>query len=452
MDEQILRQDEINPLRLATDLLKNLWVAVLLAAAVWLGLSAYEKMNYEPVYTSTATLVVSTKGGSGAYGSLSLTSNMAKVFAGVFQSNVLLEKVESQLGQPLSGRVSTRTVPNTNLMVLELTSSNPEEAFRGLNLVLKTYPEIAEDMFDNAVLTVLKEPAIPRSPANSGDMGRTQKIAVVAVFLLTLCGIGALSVMRDTVQTPAAAKRRVDGRLLRSIRYEAKNKTFRAVKKKKNIAPLINAPFISTGFKEDNQSLSAKMEYHMRKRNQKVILVSSAGENEGKSTVAANLALGLAGREKRVALLDCDFRKPAMFKVFETKPDEAHNFTQCLNREGDGLDFLVPLKKQGIWAALSTAGYKYPQRLITAPRMRQSLKALREEFDYIVIDSPPMLVAADAEALAALADVAVLVVREDFVRTRDINDCLDALRRSCPDVAGFVLNNCLDASSFRKKA
>ena len=229
MDEQLLKLDEINPLRLIIDLVKNLWVAVLLAAAVWLGISAYEKLNYEPMYTSTATLVVSAKGGSGAYSSLSLTSNMAEVFAGVFQSNVLLEKVEEQLGEPLSGYISTRTVPNTNLMVLSLTSPNQEEAFRALNLVIETYPEIAESMFGNAVLTVLKEPAIPRSPSNTRDTASVQKMATVVVFVLSLCAIAALSVLRDTVQTPVAAKRWVDGLLLRPVRHEVKNKTFRAI-------------------------------------------------------------------------------------------------------------------------------------------------------------------------------------------------------------------------------
>ncbi len=54
-----------------------------------------------------------------------------------------------------------------------------------------------------------------------------------------------------------------------------------------------------------------------------------------------------------------------------------------------------------------------------------------------------MLAAAYAQTLAHMADTAVLVVREDYSRIRDINDCVDTLRRGCGDVTGFVLNNCL---------
>ena len=61
--------------------------------------------------------------------------------------------------------------------------------------------------------------------------------------------------------------------------------------------------------------------------------------------------------------------------------------------------------------------------------------------DYIILDTPPMLVAADAEALAAMADTSVLVVRADFMPTASINKGLDRLRKSAPEVCGFVLNN-----------
>lgn len=443
MDDKMIRVDEINIWRLMQDLLRDLWVGILIAAAVWLGLSAKAKQDYVPQYSSSATLVVSAKGGAGAYSSLNLTSNMANVFAEVFQSNVLLEKVEEQMGEALNGYITTRTVPNTNLVILGVVAENPEQAFRVLNLVLETYPEIGETMFSNAVLSVIKDPEIPRWPSNGQPVNASTTLAALA-FLLTMVGVAVLSVFRDTVQTSVAAKRRVDGRLLRSVRYEFKNKTFRSLRKRKNVAPLITSPFTSTGFKEDNQSLCSKLEYHMRRRDQKVILVSSAGENEGKSTVAANLALGLAARNKKVALLDCDFRKPAVYKIFETKPSEGKDFGKYLMGEAGEPDFLVDMKKQGLSVGISATGYKYPQRLINAPNMHRCLAALRQEYDYIVLDSPPMLVAADTEALAAQADVAVLVVREDYIRVRDINDCMDALRRSCPDLAGFVLNHTLD--------
>jgi Mrp family chromosome partitioning ATPase len=69
------------------------------------------------------------------------------------------------------------------------------------------------------------------------------------------------------------------------------------------------------------------------------------------------------------------------------------------------------------------------------------LDKLRSRVDYVIVDTPPMLAAADAETIATMVDTAVLVVRSDFMPTGSINEGLDRLRKSAPDVSGFVLNN-----------
>ncbi len=447
MEEKKLHMDEVNTRRVLADLLRNFWVAVLLAAAVWLGMSAYGKLNYHPLYTSETTIVVSAKGGNGAYSSLSLTTNMAKVFSEVFRSNILRERVEEKMGgEKLDGYIDTRIIPNTNLMIISVISSNPEQSFQALNQVIEVYPELTQAMFSNAVLEVITQPNVPTVPSQGTAVirGRTKLAGVTLIAgLLLVC---VLSVMRPTVQTPAAAKRRLDGTLLRSIRHEVQHRSLRKVRKRRNIAPLITSHFASLAFREDLQGLAAKLTYHMRKAEQKVLLISSAGENEGKSTVAANLALTLTEQDKRVALLDCDFRKPAIYKIFELKVDSEQSLAACISR-GKG-DFLTV--KQGVYLGLSSGTVKNPQRLIALPAMKQIITQLRQEFDYVILDSPPMLVAADVQALAPLADTAVLVAREDFARVRDINDCLDTLRRSCGDVAGVVLNNCVEPLHFGK--
>lgn len=442
MNKNMIRFDEINFFNICRDLLYNAWVVILLVASLWLGVDAYEKVSFTPQYTSEATFVITAKGSSSATNSLTLTNNMSGVISEIFKSNILLERVEQKMGEPLDGFVTTRSIANTNLMIVSVVSSSPEKAFIGLNEVIRTYPEIANLMLANAVMDVIKEPQVPLRPSNYFNASRYQKAGAAVMLILSAGLICLLSVLRDTVQNPTAAKRKVDGRLLGTLRHEQINKTLNARKKRKNIAPLVTNPLVSTGFKEDHRNLCSALEYHMRKRDQKVVLVSSAGENEGKSTVAANLALGLASRDKKVVLLDCDFRKPALHKIFQTKGDETHDLGGYLCHEDASEDLLVELPKHHLWLAVNRSSYKHPQRLFSSGKLRAYIEKLSQEFDYVVMDTPPMTVAADAEALATGADVAVLVAREDGMWVRDINDCMDSLHRMTPDVAGFVLNNC----------
>lgn len=443
MNDRLFRLDEINLRSLLQDLLRNFWVPILLGAALYLAVSAQGKMNYSPVYSSTATFAVSAKGNSSAYSSLSLTSNMAQVFSEVFQSQLMRERASEKLDiKQQDWRIQTNTVPNTNLMIVTVVSSSPEQSFLALRAVLDTYPDISELMFGNAVLQVIRDPKVPMAPSNSISNGADKQKAALLGAALGVAAIVALSALRDTVQTSTAAKRKIDGRLLRTVRHEEKNKTLRAKRSKKNIAPLITNPFVSPGFREDYQSLCSKVEYHMRKRGQKVVLVTSAGENEGKSTVAVNLALSLSQREKKVALIDCDFRKPAIHKILTLQPEKKKDFGHFISHDDTMDEVLKPHPKHKLHVAVNAARHKYPQRLISSKKMGEFLRQLRQDFDYIILDTPPMMVAADAEALVAHADTAVLVVREDWILARSVNDCMDTLRRSAPDLTGYVLNNC----------
>ena len=215
-----------------------------------------------------------------------------------------------------------------------------------------------------------------------------------------------------------------------------------AKRKRKNIAPLITNPLHSVGFKEDNRNFCSKMEYHMRKREQKVILICSASENEGKSTVATNLALSLVARHKKVLLMDCDFRKPAMQKIFQLDLHRENDFGYYINRDSNDEPYNPVVRKSGLHICAHKTGYKYVQRMINSEKLMSFIRQAKQDYDYVVLDSPPMLVAADTEALARLSDVAVLVVRQDCALSRDLNDCMDTLRQSAPDMAGFVMNNC----------
>ena len=450
-EERTIRLDEINVLSVVKDLLLNAWVILLVVISAWLGVSSYSKLTYVPEYTSTATIVVSAKGNSGAYTSLNLTMQMAEVFAEVFQSDILKAKVEDQLGvSELDGRISTAVIPETNLMTISVTSSGPEEAFRTLNLILENYPQISDYLFGNAVLEVIKEPAVPISPSNSPQTGRYKKMALLVGFAVPVIIIVWLSITRDTIQTPQAAKRKLDGKQLGTISHEEKNKTITAKRKKKNIAALITNPLVSFSYMEAYQNLCSRLDYHMRHHKQKILLVGSAQENEGKSTVAANLALALAARNRKVLLLDCDFRKPAIQKIFEVKTKKEDDFGHYLSTDDTKGGMLVFVKKYGLYLGVNQVSYKTTQKLITSDKLKFFLEKQKEEMDYIILDSPPMLVASDTEALAHLADNSLLVVRQDRTTARDINDCMDLLSQATAEFSGYVLNDFREFSLLKK--
>lgn len=446
------RLDEINILSVCRDLLRNSWLILLAAISAWMLMSVYIKAVYTPEYTSRATLVISSKGSMGSYTALNMTNEMAGVFAEVFQSEVLRDTVAKELGmEKITERITTSVIPETNLLRVSVTADSPRKAFEILDSVMDNYPVVSDYLFSNAVLDVIKEPNIPIGPSNSFPEKKYMLLALIMGVGLVGGGITVLSVFRDTVKTVSCGRHNLDGRLLGVIGHEVKNKTYRAKRKKKNIAALIINPLVSFSYMEAYQSLCSKLDYHMRKRDQKIILVTSACENEGKSTVAANLALSLASRNKKVLLVDCDFKKPAMHKVFEIDKDTNTSFGHYLKDPNVNSVSLVRIKNHNLLLAHNKLSSRNTQQLVTSDRLKGFLKKVRNEMDYVVLDSPPMLITSDAEALAAMADVSILVIRQDHGMVGDINDCMDLLRASSPDFAGYVLNDFRDLSTMGNK-
>lgn len=443
MEEKTIKLDEINFYDLTILLLKNLWIVVVLCISAVLCYSSVCKLTYTPTYTSSATFMVSAKDSTSAYNSLTTTQSMASVFVEVFQSNVLREKIEAQMPQQrFDGTINTTTIPETNILIVTVTSKEPATSFRALNLLIDNYTSISDYVFSNAQLEVIKDPVVPVAPSNPLNVESDYPLVLALGAIASLGGIIVLYLLRKTIKTPKVAKRRVDARLLRIINHEKKNKTFRSWLLRKNTAPLITNALIQKSFIEDNLSLCSALEYHARKRGQKVILVTSMGENEGKSTIAANLALSLAEKGRRVALLDCDFRKPSLHKIFEVGGQQERDFAGYLQQtDTDPMPYLMESKKYQILLGCSHSTGRNVTKLLNNGRLSVLLQQLRGRMDYIILDTPPMLAAADAEALAALADTAVMVVRSDFMPVSSVNEGIERLKKSAPDVCGIVLNN-----------
>lgn len=435
---QTISLEYINPYYLLRNVLRLFWIPILLAISALLLLSSGRSILYKPEYRSSAIMAVTSKGGNSAYSSLSMTKEMTKVFAEVFQSDILKRKVAEELEiQKLDGKITTVVLPETNLLQLNVDSSSPEEAFKTLNSILNHYTEVSDYLFDNAVLETLKSPTVPISPTNSFATDSRKKLIALLAAAVGLALIVFLTVMDDSIQTASAAKDMIDGELFGIIPYEnQKNKRRR--KNEKNTSILITNPITQLSYIEAFQNLSTAIDHRMKKHHHQVLLISSSAENEGKSTVSANLALALSDRGKKVLLVDCDFRKPSIHKIFDLQKSVKQDLSEYLLKDNLSKKYKVT-KYQNIDIALTNGNSGKAIQLVHAGTLAQFIETMRSEYDYILLDSAPMLIS-DTEALTSISDTSLLVVRQAFSTVGEINDCMDALNVS-EGGRGYILNH-----------
>ena len=292
-------------------------------------------------------------------------------------------------------------------------------------------------MFSNASLQILQEPQVPSSPSNTSWIMARRNLLAAAGMLAMAAVICLFYLLRFTVKSPSSASRLLDGTVRGIIPFESKGILGRKNAKK---ALLLNSPLVSMDFAEASRRAEAKVEYHMRRNDQKILLVTSISENEGKSTVAANIALALAEKHQKVLLVDGDLRQPAQYKVFEEKSAGRTSVEQVFRGKASWRENLYYNKAAGIWELFQFSGTKDPAAVFAEAPMKTLAREWKQEMDYIIIDSPPTAVSTDAEVWMEAADTVLLVVREDWSDVRIVNDTVDMIWQSGCDFSGFILN------------
>ena len=439
MNRELFNLDEISVRGLCLDLLRSFWMIILVVASVWLSVSGIHNFTYEPEYTASATLVVSVKGESNAYASLSTASQMADVFSQVFQSDALRERITEDVGEHIEGKISCTAIAETNLLTLQTTCPDPRQAYLFINSALKNYEEVAENVFANASLQIVQEPKVPSAPSNTSWLMARRYLLTALGGLGMAAIICLLYIFRFTVKNPSSASRQLDGTVRGVIPFERK-RFVRKKRKTQKQSLLLNSPVVSMDFAESSRRMEAKVEYHMHRNKQQVLLVTSVSENEGKSTVAANIALALGEKHKRVLLVDGDLKKPAQHKIFEDNSKNKVSLDKVLKGIASWKDAMVFKTRDNIWKLFQYHGISDPGEVLREETLAKLVREWKQEMDYIIIDCSPTAVSTDAEIWMEAADTVLLVVRQDWSDVRVINDVVDVVWQSGRDFAGFVLN------------
>ena len=170
----------------------------------------------------------------------------------------------------------------------------------------------------------------------------------------------------------------------------------------------------------------------------KVVSLTSAGPGEGKSATSTNLAVVMAQLGKRVLLIDGDLRKPRLHEVFGIS-----NRAGLVNVLAGGEDpnrVTVAAPVPNLLVIPSGPIPPNPSELLSSDRMREFLRRARSQFDFVIIDTPPVLAVTDATVIGSLCDGVVLTLRAGKVLREDAKTCRDRLLMNDVKILGTVLN------------
>lgn len=169
-----------------------------------------------------------------------------------------------------------------------------------------------------------------------------------------------------------------------------------------------------------------------------VIGITSSVRGEGKSTTAINLAYVLAENGSRVVLIDGDMRLPSIARKMRIK--STPGLTNLLMKDEIPIRSFATYLSDDLFIIPSGSIPPNPSELLGSDRMKTALDSLKEDFDYIVIDLPPVNIVSDALSVSGLISGMVLVVREEYTEKKELEACIRQLNLSNVNILGFVMN------------
>lgn len=432
---------EIDLQVLLVDVLRSavrfLWLEVVLVLLCAGVLCFRAHRTYTPQYRAEAsfTVYVTNPLQSGIQNYNSATAEqMAKTFPYILTSSALTDLVREELGITAIPSITASTVENTNIFTLGVTSNDAQLAYDVLNAVITYYPQVAEYVVGPTKMSLLDESGVPSQPINQPDYLHTALRGAVAGSIAWVVILILAAFARSTIHNEDQLKKMMN---LPCLGLLPKAKGYG--KRRKSNYPLMIHDEELLGFAESMRMLRIRVEKELQNRGKKVLLVSSAIPGEGKTTVAANLAIALARAGKKTLLLDCDLRNPSVGKVFGQKTTvglaeylqgkaSTKEMFQC---PIDGIQLIV------VYGGKST---KEAAELISKEAAKEFMDTTREVFDYVIIDTPPCSMMVDAMEAAELADCALLTIRQDYAPKDRILEGAQNLTESGLEVIGCVLN------------
>lgn len=459
---------EISLPRLFSAVMQRAWVVALVAllCAVIAFLGTY--LLITPTYEASTKLYVNNSNdnssGSISSGDLSTSRNLVDSYIVILNTPETFREVIEYTGidrttNELSKMVSAAAVNSTEIFKVTVTSPDPEEAALIADAIAHVLPNRIADTIDGTSARVVESATLPTSPS-SPSYPKNIILGFMIGFILVVAYIVIREIVDTTIREEEDIQQICKYPILASIPdMQASGKgggyykySYYAKSSKHNKAadkqPDLIGSGISFAASEAYKLLRTKLQFSFADNGSHVIGVSSSLSGEGKSLSSVNIAYTLSELGKKVILIDCDMRRPTLAE--KLKINKVPGFSSYLTGQTDLLSLIQPSGINGDETDFHviSAGQNppNPNELLSSANMQAAMDILRQNYDYILLDLPPVGEVSDAMTVSNVTDGILLVVRENYCNRLVLADTVHQFEYINAKLLGIVVNCTVESS------
>ncbi|MBC8061951.1 MAG: polysaccharide biosynthesis tyrosine autokinase [Clostridiaceae bacterium] len=383
----------------------------------------------EPLYRTSASILLGKSNGEKITASdVSLYKDLSKTYMEIAMSRKVAEVTSQKLNdgtttQDIQNSVVVKSSKDTQVITIYADAFTAKSAADRANTFVDAFIGESQGLLASGSFQIIDKALVPKGPSYISE--------IKTIIISLLVGLGCSMLLAlffeygdRNIRSVKDIKKYID---LPVIGIIPKGKGSELVVKKKPES------FASQAYR----TLRTNIQFPLGNKNLNTILVTSAGTDEGRTTVAGNLALTLAQSGKKVLLIDCDLRNPSLHKVFKVS-----------NRKGlsDILTENLEMRNTVIYISekldILTAGDLKPNatEMLSSPEMSNFLKELGNKYSNVIIDSPAILSVTDSQVLSTKVNGVVYVVGSHQSSIEGLKKSIELLKNVNANVIGVVLN------------
>lgn len=441
-------------------LFNKIWLIIVLA--ILFGIGAFFTANFvmPSKFESYTTMYVKNNTVSGSdnvnLNDLNASKSLVNTYIAILKTNAVMEEVgrrltashdEAELAQvfPVTdGIISTNALKNcfsmssvdsTEVMKITANTKSPQISADMCNILAEISPDFLIRIVGAGSVEII-DVASPDGNAVSPDV---PKITIIGILLGIFLAVGIILLIDffdDTVKTTESLTNKFRQSILGEVpdipKEKQKNKHIEEARK------LLTDSSMPFNAAESYRSIRTNILFSLGTSDKKIIAVSSPNPSEGKSTMAANIAVAFAQTESKVLLIDADMRKSVQHRTFHTQNTEG--LSTLIAKLSAAEDSVQKNVLNCLDLLPSGPTPPNPSELLASEHFAQLLETFAQEYDYIIIDTPPVNIVSDAMGMKDSISGILLVLKYGQTTFADVANCLKQIELVQTNLLGFVLN------------
>ncbi|MBZ9689208.1 polysaccharide biosynthesis tyrosine autokinase [Clostridium estertheticum] len=393
----------------------------------------------KPVYQAKCTVIVGKDSTDKiTEGEVLMYQNLIKTYVQIGKSRAVAENAVVRLNLGTLSKefmLNVEITPKEGTQIIDIAykGKTPEIASEVANALSQAFVEESQKLLPSGSVKIMDKAITPESP-----IAPNKTLNISLGFMLGLIGSLGLvfltEYLNNTIKNEDDVERYLQLPLIGLIPRQ--NKMVNLIVEKDPKSPVTEA------FK----TMRTNLLFSMENRDVKTLMVCSSVPKEGKTSVSTNIAFAIAQTGKRILLIDCDLRKPCLHRHFNVTNNEA-GLVDIVLQGGEVEEILISIGDKFDLLTAGKANYN-PSELLSSQKMKHFIKDMEKVYDYVVLDTPPIIAFTDALTLATEKIGVILVISSEESKIEICKKSKQLLSDINATIIGAVLNK-VDKRSFR---